>query len=184
MVNTPSPPDNPPPVHFDPDSLPLDPPLYPPPSSTDQHEPWTPPPPEQTTLIYPVFLLYPSHSQSDFITHFSEETSVADHLAVMFPSSAPSSEPPFPAWDTKREYHSDNLVVYVETAHRRLLKVGRDLTLREVIRKAVKPAMDGKGVGDGVILRDGLLSLVVLVKGEREKEWIDQYKRSRDGAKS
>ena len=102
----------------------------------------------------------------------------------MFPSSSSSSELPFPEWDTKREYWRDNLVVYVETAQKRLLKVGRDLTLREVIRKAVKPSANSKGPDDGVVLRDGLLSLVVLVKGDREKEWINHYKKSRDGSKS
>ena len=177
-VKTSSPPDNPHPVHFDPDALPPAPPIYSP-SSASTEVTWNPPSID-TPLIYPVFLLYPSHSQSDFITHFSEETSLSDHINVMFPSSA-SSGPSFPEWDEKQEYTAENLVVYVETAHRRLLKAGRDLTLREVIKKAVKEPASGKGTSDGMVLRDGLLSFIVLVKGEREQKWIDEYKKARDG---
>ncbi|ORX36324.1 hypothetical protein BD324DRAFT_580799 [Kockovaella imperatae] len=182
LVKTSSPPDNPHPVHFDPEALPPAPPLHVSGSSASSgsHEIWLPPPID-TTLIYPVFLLYPSHSQSDFITHFSEETSLSDHLNVMFPSVSPTSNSPAsPEWDTKREYVTENLVVYVETAQKRLLKAGKDLTLREVIKKAVKESADGSGKPDGMVMRDGLLSFVVLVKGDQEKQWIDQFKAARD----
>jgi hypothetical protein len=100
----------------------------------------------------------------------------------MFPPSASSSNPPWADWDTAREYWTGNLAVYVETAARRLLKVGKEITLREVIAKAVKVGEDGKK--DGVVLRDGLLSFVVLVKGQQEKAWIEQYKQTRDGSNS
>ena len=128
-----------------------------------------------------MFLLYPEYSQSDLITQFSEETSLSDHLGVMFPpaSSPPShASPPFPEWDVQHEYSTDNLVIYVETAQKRLLKVGKELTLREVISKAVKrPAVNDKeGKQDGVILRDGLLSFILLVKGDKERKWIEEYK--------
>lgn len=33
---------------------------------------------------------------------------------------------------------------------------------------------------DGVVLKDGLLSFVVLPKGEEEKKWIDEFKQKRD----
>lgn len=179
VVNTPSPPDNPHPPHFDPESLPIDPSLYTPPGSAAV-EPWTPPP-AHAPLIYPVFLLYPTYSQSDLITHFDENTTLSDHINVMFPPS-PSALSGWADWDTKREYCGPNLVVYLETAHRRLLKAGRELTLREVIQKAVKTLDDGKV--DGVVLRDGLLSFIVLVKGEQEKKWIEEYKQKRDQDKS
>ncbi|GFZ42748.1 hypothetical protein JCM24511_00466 [Saitozyma sp. JCM 24511] len=179
VVNTSSPPDNPHPLHFDPDSLPIDPPLYQPDASPDDL--WQAPDPS-TPLVIPTFLLYPAHSQSDLITHFNENTSLDDQLAAMFPSSASSSSPPWADWDTAREYWTGNLAVYVETAARRLLKVGKEITLREVIAKAVKVGEDGKK--DGVVLRDGLLSFVVLVKGQQEKAWIEQYKQTRDGSNS
>lgn len=138
-----------------------------------------------TPLIFPTFLMYPTHAQSDFITHFHQETSLDDQLAQMFPpsssSSSSSSGIPFAEWDTKRQYYTSNLVVYVETRHRRLLKVGKELTLREVLAKGVRPADKATGQPrDGIVLKDGLLSFIVLPKGEEEKKWIDEYKRQRD----
>lgn len=72
------------------------------------------------------------------------------------------------------------MVVYVETKAKRLLKVGKELTLREVVRKACREPKDGVP-RDGMILKDGLLSFVVLPKGSAEKGWIDDFKRQRDG---
>ena len=181
VVDTSSPPDNPHPLSFDPSALPPDPPLSVPSTlAGPRPEPWLLPP-SHTPLIFPVFLLYPSHHQSDLITHFHESASFDDQLAVMFPSSSSATEPPWAAWDQQREYFASNLAVYVETAARRLLKVGKELTLREVLAKASTAAKDGRG-RDGAVLRDGLLSFVVLVKGEKEKEWIDEFKRKRDRA--
>jgi small subunit ribosomal protein S7e len=34
---------------------------------------------------------------------------------------------------------------------------------------------------DGIVLKDGLLSFIVLPKGEEEKKWIEEFKRQRDG---
>jgi hypothetical protein len=185
VVNTPSPPDNPHPLSFDPEALPNDPPLYttPAPDSTDTTSSWTPPP-LHTPIIFPCFLLYPTHAQSDLITHFQEETSLDQQLAVMFPpdssGSSSTSGASWAPWDTKHEYYCSNLVVYVETRAKRLLKVGKELTLREVLRKAVREPKDGLP-RDGVTLKDGLLTFVVLPKGAAEKAWIDDFKRQRDG---
>ncbi|KAK8861441.1 hypothetical protein IAR55_002260 [Kwoniella newhampshirensis] len=173
VVDTSTPPDNPHPLSFDPDAIQ---------NSKDREEEdgWQPPPPH-TSIVFPVFLLYPAYGQSDFITHFHEDTSFEDQLNVIFPSSSSSTSPtPFAPWDTKREYYTSNLVVYVETAQRRLLKVGKELTLREVLIKAKKEAK-GDQKKDGVILRDGLMSFIVLVKGAGEKAWIEEFKRKRDG---
>ena len=169
VVDTSSPPDNPHPLHFDPEVAPLDPPLYQPEGST-----WIPTP-IHCPLIFPVFLLYPEYAQSDLITHFDENNSVGDHMKVMFPASPDVGG--WAGWDEKKEYWNGNLVVYVETAQQRLLKVGKELTLREVLAKAVK---EEEGKKDGIILRDGLLSFVVLVKGAKEKAWIEEFKRKRD----
>lgn len=97
----------------------------------------------------------------------------------MFPSSPSSGEVPWAGWDTKREYYTSNLVVYVETRHRRLLKVGKDLTLREVLAKGFRAAAGGVPK-DGVVLKDGLLSFVVLPKGQEERKWIEDFKQKRD----
>ena len=169
MVDTNSPPDNPHPLHFDPEVAPLDPPLYQPEGSTYV------PTPAHCPIIFPVFLLYPEYGQSDLISHFDETTSVGDHLKVMFPASQDVGG--WAGWDEKKEYWGGNLVVYAETAQKRLLKVGKELTLREVLAKAVK---EEEGKKDGVVLRDGLMSFVVLVKGAKEKAWIEEFKRKRD----
>lgn len=137
-------------------------------------------PPEHAPIVFPVFLLYPEYNQSDLITHFDETTSVGDQMNVMFPSSP--SGPNWAEWDEKHEYWNGNLVVYVETAQRRLLKVGKELTLREVLAKAVK--QDQGKPKDGVVLRDGLLSFVVLVKGAKEKAWVEEFKRKRDSGEA
>lgn len=171
MVNTPSPPDNPHPAAFEPSADPEFP-------LTDTN--WSPPSIE-TPLIFPTFLMYPTHAQSDFITNFNQETSLDDQLAQVFPSSSTSQDVPWAEWDTKRQYYNSNLVVYVETRHRRLLKVGKELTLREVMAKASRPAGDGGVPKDGIVLKDGLLSFIVLPKGEEEKKWIEEFKRQRDG---
>lgn len=180
MIDTLTPPDNPHPLSFDLSSLPPSTPVFTQPlPGPSLDERWIPPP-AHTPLIFPVFLLYPSHSQSDLIIHFHESTSFDDQLASIFPASPTSSEPPWAGWDEKREYFISNLAVYVETAQRRLLKVGKELTLREVIAKAAIEAKDGQEK-DGVVLRDGLMSFVVLVKEKEEKEWISEFKRKRDG---
>ncbi|OWZ65262.1 hypothetical protein AYX14_03577 [Cryptococcus neoformans] len=168
VVDTPSPPDNPHPLHFDEQSIP----------TINEEAGWTPPPPH-TPIVFPVFLLYPTYGQSDFITHFHEDASLEDQLSAMFPVSPSAPQIPWAEWDEKREYYVPNLVVYVETKERRLLKVGKELTLREVLGKARRDAK-GEVKKDGVVLRDGLLSFVVLVKGAQEKAWIEEFKRKRD----
>lgn len=171
VVNTPSPPDNPHPLDFDPAAIPEV------PMTEEGKDVWTPPA-SHTPLVFPVFVLYPQYQQSDLITHFQEDTSFAQQLEVIFPASPSSTSPPWSEWDAKHEYYTENLVVYVETRGKRLLKVGKDITLREVIAKAVKAADGGR---DGIVLRDGLMSFVVLVKGKEEREWIDNFKKVRDG---
>jgi tetratricopeptide (TPR) repeat protein len=174
VVTTAQPPDNPNPLHFDPSHL-SNTPLYPP----EVAQEWTVPLP-YTPLIFPVFLLYPQHSTSDFITHFHEDTSFEDQLGPIFPASASASSPPWSDWDDKHEYYTSNLVVYVETMQRRLLKISKEITLREVLTKARRDPVGNVG-RDGIVLRDGLLSFIVLPKGPEERKFIDRFKKERDG---
>jgi hypothetical protein len=155
VVNTPEPPDNPHPLDFDPAAL------SPAPLTPEGAEAWVAP-----TAATPL------------ISHFHEDTSFDEQLAPIFPATPSSTSPEWSPWDDKHEYYTNNLVVYVETAQRRLLKVGKEITLREVLAKGVKTTEKGR---DGVVLRDGLLSFVVLVKGREEREWIENFKRVRDG---
>ncbi|KAK0550295.1 HSP70/90 co-chaperone [Tilletia horrida] len=191
LETSPRPPDNPYPAHFDPDNLA-------PTSASDlplSNTNWTAPDPIRTPLILPTFFLYPQHNQSDLISHFHEDETFGDRLDAMFPAD----QPPQP-WDTqKREYVSKKLAVYASTRKRRLLKVGRGLTLRELMDKAaVIPEAAPSGAAptaeeqrkareerDGLIMRDGILSVVVLPKdSEAEREWVDKFKRERAEAET
>lgn len=128
--------------------------------------------PTQSTLIIPVFFLYPQHAISDVIPEFVEDTPFSAHLATMFPPQAPP-----PQWDTKGEYVDGNLVIYAMTHRKRLLKVGKKMTLRDVCMAA--KAKDGEPK-DGLEVKDGCLTFAVLPKGEAEKRWVDEYKATRD----
>jgi len=128
--------------------------------------------PTGNTLIIPVFFLYPQHATSDVIPQFVEDTPFSAHLSAMFP---PQAAPP--EWDSKGEYIDGQLVIYAMTHRKRLLKVGKKMTLRDVCIAA--RAKDGE-IKDGLQLKDGCLTFAVMPKGEIEKKWIEEFKHSRD----
>jgi tetratricopeptide (TPR) repeat protein len=123
-------------------------------------------------LIFPVFFLYPQYATSDIISQFTEDTPFAAHISTMFPPQVPS-----PEWDVKREYISGELVVYAITYRKRLLKVGKKMTLRDVF--IASKAKEGDPP-DGLELKDGCLTFVLLPKGDVEKKWVEECKRQRD----
>jgi hypothetical protein len=168
------PPDNPNPAHFDPDALPAQ-------SSPSLpllcEKKWIVPDSIRTPLIFPVLFLYPAHFQSDLISHFHEDTTIASHLDMMFPIESRGALP----WDTKGEYISSNLNVYATSKSKRLLKLGKKITLREILDKGARDADKAKGIErDGIVMMDGFISLVILPKGEGEQKWIEQFKLERD----
>jgi len=141
-------------------------------SSENPYEPhFDPEDPEGTTLIIPVFLLYPQHATSDVIAHFVEDTTFSTHIFQMFPPQAPS-----PSWDKAEQYIANNLVVYAITRRKRLLKVGKKMSLRDVCNAAKAKEGDPD---DGLELKDGCLTFVVVPKGEVEQNWVDEFKRTR-----
>ncbi|KAF7971044.1 hypothetical protein HWV62_22171 [Athelia sp. TMB] len=143
------------------------------PPDNDSYEPhFDPEDPTGQTLIFPVFFLYPQYATSDVIPQFVETTTFAAHLSVMFPTSAPP-----PDWDKKREYTDGKLIVYAMTARKRLLKVGKKMTLADVCKAAKGKEGEPK---DGLELKDGCLTFVVLPKGDVEQKWIDDFKKTRD----
>jgi hypothetical protein len=125
-------------------------------------------PPEAPELLFPVFFLYPQYATSDLIESFHESSTFGEHLATMFPPVTPPLE-----WDRKREYSNDGRLVIYAMSHRgRLLKVGRNMTLKQVCKAAA-----GKGeVRDGLEIADGCLSFAVLTKGEIEEKWVQEWK--------
>ena len=128
--------------------------------------------PTNSTLIVPVFFLYPQYATSDVISHFIEDTPFSAHLAAMFPPEAPA-----PEWDEKHEYAADKLVVYAMTHRKRLLKVGKKMTLRGVSNASKEKEGQPR---DGLELKDGCLTFVVLPKGDVETKWVEEFKRNRD----
>lgn len=121
--------------------------------------------PNQGTLIFPVHFLYPQHATSDMVPDFNEDAAFGDYLAAMFP---PNAEPP--DWDKIGEYVNGRLSIYAATSGKRLLKIGKKMTLRDVIREAGKD-------GDGLELQGGRLAFTVVPRGGVENNWIAEFKR-------
>jgi small subunit ribosomal protein S7e len=127
--------------------------------------------PSGKTLIIPVFLLYPQHATSDIIPQFVEDTPFSEHLARMFPPEANR-----PEWDKNGEYNCGALVIYAATHRKRLFKVGKKMTLRDVCMASKEKAGEAK---DGLELLDGRVCLFVVPKGDVETNWVAEFKRTR-----
>ncbi|KAG6813462.1 hypothetical protein H0H92_010796 [Tricholoma furcatifolium] len=141
--------------------------------SSNPYEPHLDPDdPTGSTLVFPVFFLYPQYATSDVISEFVEDVPFAAHLEAMFPPKVPALD-----WDKRGEYVDGQLVVYAMTHRKRLLKVGKKMTLRDVCRAA--KAKEGEK-RDGLELKDGCLTFVVLPKGEVEAKWVEDYKKTRE----
>ncbi|KAG5735686.1 Tetratricopeptide repeat protein 4 like protein [Termitomyces sp. T112] len=141
--------------------------------SSNPYEPhFEPDDPTNSTMVFPVFFLYPQYATSDVISQFVEDVPFAAHLEQMFPPQAPP-----PDWDKQGEYVAGELVVYAMTHRKRLLKVGKKMTLRDVL--SASRAKEGEK-RDGLELKDGCLTFVVLPKGDVETKWVEDYKKARD----
>lgn len=123
--------------------------------------------PARSTLIFPAHFLYPQHATSDTVPDFHEDASFGDYLTTMFP---PNAEPP--NWDKAGEYVNGHLSIYAATSKKRLLKIGKKMTLRDVIGEA------GKG-GDGLELQGGCLAFIVVPRGDVETNWIVEFKKKK-----
>jgi hypothetical protein len=103
--------------------------------------------------VFPVVLLYPMHSQSDFIKAFAEKDKIVDHLSYILPLP----------WDTAKEYKLDDVECYMDTPTGGLIKVGKKLSLLNVLA-------NGK-----TIVMDGLVSIHV-VPSKLAGRWIEDVK--------
>jgi hypothetical protein len=92
------------------------------------------------------------------------------------PNAAP------PEWDKEQNYINDGrLVVYASTRRKRLLKVGKRMTLKDLIQAAKgKAVADLEEEKDGLEMRDGTLDVIILVKGSIENEWVAGFKKDLD----
>ncbi|KAJ9126432.1 hypothetical protein QFC24_002175 [Naganishia onofrii] len=177
QVSTNSPPDNPNPAGFDPEYIPEV------PLTTPEGVTWTAPE-VATPLVFPAFFLYPTAQNSDLITQFHEDSTFYDQLEAMFPLSSDGQAAhqgvTWAEWDRKHEFRCDNLTIYATTKAKKLLKVGRTHTLRQVAQKAA--SLSAPGQPDGLFMQDGLMSFIVLPSGEGEKEWLDRFKADREAS--
>ena len=107
-----------------------------------------------STLTFPVVLLYPLHLQSDFVKAFSETDTLASHLDYILPLP----------WDEQREYTMDGVEGYMETTSGGMVKVGRNVSLLKVLG------------GGKVEVIDGIVRINVVPKG-RAAEWIAEVKK-------
>ncbi|KAG8965887.1 hypothetical protein FRC03_012819 [Tulasnella sp. 419] len=139
-----------------------------------------------TPVLFPLFLLYPQYSQSDLIASFDPSSNFVSHLETMFPPSPSAStnsrpaitQPPqFPPWDIYQEYTVGNLALYATTHRRRIFKVGKRMTLRDACDVAANVPSGSER--DGLELRDGCLSIVVVPKGQKEQAWVEEFKKKR-----
>lgn len=182
IENSAKPPENPNPAQFDPeviagtDSSPTIPLTL----TNEQGEiianmKWHAPDAIRMPIIFPVVLLYPQYHQSDMISQFHEDSTFSEHLDMMFPY------PPSLPWDTNGHYVSSNLSILATTHSKRILRIGKGLTLREAMDHCARDADPSKQEDrDGMVLQDGILSLIVLPKGsEAERDWIDEFKKHR-----
>ncbi|KAF2273968.1 TPR repeat protein-like protein [Westerdykella ornata] len=107
-------------------------------------------------LSFPVLLLYPAHSQSDFVKAFSEKERLDQHLEYIFPLP----------WDAEQEYTVEGVEAYMETAAGGLIKAGKKMAL-------------GKVLGSGKVeVVDGLVRISVLPKA-KSSTWIEDFKQRR-----
>ena len=109
-----------------------------------------------SSLSFPVILLYPTHSQSDFIKAFGEKENLAEHLSYILPVP----------WDEQGEYTVDNVDGYMETIAGGLIKVGKRMGLGKIL---------GSGKCEVV---DGLVKINVIPKPKADS-WITEFKKRR-----
>lgn len=119
-----------------------------------------------------MLFLYPQYAQSDVISGYHEHDPLTEHLQIMFPPEGAR-----PNWDVTGEYTTGGLAVYFQTRRKRLLKVGKRMTLADVFARAAGHAGEEM---DGLELKEGCLHCVVLPKGKVEDDWVAEFKRSRD----
>jgi hypothetical protein len=107
-----------------------------------------------STLIFPVILLYPTDSQSDFIKAFSEKEKLGEHLDYIFPLP----------WDEKHEYTPEGVEAYMETSAGGLIKVGKKMSLGKVLGSGKPEVVDG-------------LATISVVPKDRAAAWIEEFKK-------
>ncbi|XP_052776924.1 tetratricopeptide repeat protein 4-like [Mya arenaria] len=114
-----------------------------------------------SVLYWPVMLLYPEYSETDFIQMFCESHRLIDHLSHMFGAE---TEPPH--WDPDRRYKPHTVNMYFEDRDsEKLIKVNKESTLSKVLKHKK------------YVVYDGTPSFFLTVAGsEFEKIFLEKYK--------
>ena len=110
----------------------------------------------ESTLEFPTMFLYPMHNQSDFIKAFGEGSTIHEHLSYMLPVP----------WDTQGDYKLGTVDCYMDTVSGGLIKVGKKITLLEILS------------GDKVEVLDGLVRFYIIPVSMATK-WIADVKSKR-----
>ena len=88
-------------------------------------------------LLWPVMLLYPEYSETDFIEAFSELSLFAEHFEVMFGAEKP-------AWDVDNKYKPSHLQVFFENKDsQKLYEVDINSTLLSALQHKQYVVHDG-----------------------------------------
>ena len=110
----------------------------------------------KSLLEFPIMLLYPLHNQSDFIKAAAENRSLSDHLSYILPLP----------WDEKGEYKAPRVDCYMDTTSGGMIKVGKKLTLLEVLSNGKTEVVDS-------------LVRVHVVPTLLAPEWLAEVKRKK-----
>lgn len=106
-----------------------------------------------STLEFPTMFLYPMHNQSDLIKAFAESDAIDQHLSYMLPAP----------WDSRAEYTIDGVDCYMDTNTGGMVKVGKKVTLLEILSN------------DKIDVVDGLVRIHVVPQRSATR-WIEEVK--------
>lgn len=105
----------------------------------------------KSMLEFPVMFLYPLDNQTDLVKAWAEKDAVWQHLSYILPLP----------WDEKGEYK--DVDCYMDTVTGGLMKVGKKLSLLELLSNGKTEVVDG-------------LIRIYVVPTARAKEWIEDFK--------
>jgi tetratricopeptide (TPR) repeat protein len=108
----------------------------------------------KSLLEFPVMFLYPLHNQTDLVKAWAEKDAVWQHLSYILPLP----------WDEKGEYKEVDC--FMDTVSGGLMKVGKKLSLLELLSNGKTEVVDG-------------LVRIYVVPTARAKEWIEDVKAAK-----
>ena len=108
----------------------------------------------KSMLEFPVMFLYPLHNQTDLVKAWAEKDAVWQHLSYILPLP----------WDETVEYK--DVDCYMDTVTGGLMKVGKKLSLLELLSNGKTEVVDG-------------LVRIYIVPTARANEWIEDVKTAK-----